>query len=696
MKILTVLTYYYPHWTGLTAHAVRVAEGLAARGHDVTVLTTQHDPSLPLSEVINGVHVERLPTVGRFSRGMVTPRFPISAARLIARNDVVQIHTPLPEALLVATLCRAEDTPLLMTHHGDVVMPSGVVNQLTQRVAFALLSATARQADEITSYSVDYAESSRLLRPNLHKIMTIYPPVDIVEPDPEGVAQWRRELGLEGKRLIGFAGRWVDEKGFDYLLRALPLVREAIPEAHLVFAGERHVAYEDTYEKCEPLVRSQIEHITFLGLLLDPQEMADFYGMIDVFALPSRTDMFALVQVEAMLCGTPVVATDIPGARVVVRETGFGRLVKPRNPRALSEGLIEVLQHPERFAPSVEGVRAVFNTEDTLSRYEEALQLAIAHHGGGSRSVNVAATLSEDASVVPVVGYGLSGGVEPTLSRADERTLDAILRNEADMAYRRRARAMLEYLELRDGDRVLDGGCGMGFYLMAMSRLRALEMYGLDTDRSRLAWARSENVGAVLVQGDLYELPFPDGFFDKVLLSEVLEHLPDDVSALRELARVLRPGGVLAISVPHANYPFLWDPINGLWTRIGGQPFRSGPLVGIWTNHERLYEPAELAGAVAAAGFQIEVLEEATHYCVPFEHFLVYGIGKPLLEHGLLPDNLRSSADRFSAERNAGSPLNPINLGVSVLRAVDRLNDEAGVARKDTFVNVLLKARKPK
>ena len=244
VKILTVLTYYYPHWTGLTAHAVRVAEGLADMGHAVTVLTSKHAPELPLEETVNGVRIVRLETAGRFSRGMIAPRFPVVASRLIAQSDVVQIHTPLPEALLVAMLCRGRGTPLLMTHHGDVVMPSGALNQLLQGVAFNVLLTAGRLADGVTSYSMDYAERSRLLGNFLDKLSTIYPPVEIVEPDREGMASWRRELGLEGKRLIGFAGRWVDEKGFDYMLRALPLIREEIPEAHVVFAGERHIAYE--------------------------------------------------------------------------------------------------------------------------------------------------------------------------------------------------------------------------------------------------------------------------------------------------------------------------------------------------------------------------------------------------------------------------------------------------------------------
>jgi ubiquinone/menaquinone biosynthesis C-methylase UbiE len=285
--------------------------------------------------------------------------------------------------------------------------------------------------------------------------------------------------------------------------------------------------------------------------------------------------------------------------------------------------------------------------------------------------------------------------VTAALDRNRRERLDRLLANEADMAFRRRVSRLLEYLELRDGARVLDCGCGMGFYLMVMQSLWSLELVGLDDDSERLRWADEHGLQAELVHGDAQQLPFPDASFDAVLMSEVLEHLPDDARALAEALRVLRPGGVLAVSVPHARYPFAWDPVNRIWTAIGGRPIRSGPIVGIWTNHERLYQPADLAERIRSAGFTIESLEEATHYCFPFMHLLVYGIGKPLIEYHLLPERWRGSTDRFAGAENRGNRLNPFNIGRGIFRLVDRLNDREFVSRKRSFVNVLAKARKP-
>ena len=282
-----------------------------------------------------------------------------------------------------------------------------------------------------------------------------------------------------------------------------------------------------------------------------------------------------------------------------------------------------------------------------------------------------------------------------SLTGRDRAVLERVLANEADMAFRRRVPILLDYLELDDGDRVLDCGCGMGFWLFAMRRLRRLELVGVDADPGRLEWAEREHVDATLVQGDAQKLPFDDDSFDGVLMTEVLEHLPDDRSALFEAKRVLRPGGVLAISVPNARYPFWWDPISAVRDRLGLAPIRSGPVVGIWTNHERLYTAAELASRVSEAGLEIERVEETTHYCFPFIHFLVYGIGKPLVERDLLPARLRRSADRFQGESNPAGALDPFNAVRSAFRLVDRLNDRPGAQDKRTFLNVLLKARNP-
>jgi glycosyltransferase involved in cell wall biosynthesis len=370
MKILTVLTYYHPHWTGLTTIAKGIAEGLAERGHQVTVLTTRHDPALPAERVEGGVRVVRIKTVGRFSRGQIAPGLVPVAARLAKAHDAVQIHTPLPEAPLVAAVCRAERRPIVMTHQGDLVMPAGLANQVVQRAGNVALNLAGRLATRITTHSADYANHSPFLRPFAGKVVAIPPPVDMPLPDADAVDEWRGALGLEERRVVGFAGRFVEEKGFDYLLRALPDVAASVPEVCFLYAGQQDVVYERFYERCLPLINSAGDRLAFVGLITDRQRLAQFYALCDVFVLPSRTDCFGTVQVEAMLSGTPVVATDIPGARSVVATTGMGLLVPPRDTSALAAGIVLTLQDPAALVKKRAAVRQAFDPDRSIAEYE--------------------------------------------------------------------------------------------------------------------------------------------------------------------------------------------------------------------------------------------------------------------------------------------------------------------------------------
>ena len=122
MKVLSVLTYYYPHWTGLTAHAQRLAEGLVRRGHSVTALAYQHARTLAAHAMHDGVAIVRVRPLARISRGMIGPAFPAAAARLLRDHDVALINSPMLESLPIALASRAVGRPAVLVHHGDLVM----------------------------------------------------------------------------------------------------------------------------------------------------------------------------------------------------------------------------------------------------------------------------------------------------------------------------------------------------------------------------------------------------------------------------------------------------------------------------------------------------------------------------------------------------------------------------------------------
>ncbi len=278
----------------------------------------------------------------------------------------------------------------------------------------------------------------------------------------------------------------------------------------------------------------------------------------------------------------------------------------------------------------------------------------------------------------------------------DPELIRHMTRNEADMAFKKRVQTIFEWIPLHDGARLLDCACGRGYYLNMIRYVSRCELVGLELEDAIIRKAQ-RNVGHLpgitLTRGNIYALPFPDNWFDGVILSEILEHIEDDVAGLHEVRRVLKPGGVVAITVPNANYPFLWDPINKTLETLFHTKIRRGPLAGIWANHVRLYTREQLRTAVERAGLVVEAERAFTHYSFPFIHNLVYGLGKPLLESGLLPGKLADAADRTAFDRNNGSLLNPINLGVAVLNFFDRPNKLNEPPGRST-VNLALLGRK--
>lgn len=282
-------------------------------------------------------------------------------------------------------------------------------------------------------------------------------------------------------------------------------------------------------------------------------------------------------------------------------------------------------------------------------------------------------------------------------STIDPELIVRMTRNEADMAFKKRVQTIFEWVEPTDDKLILDMPCGRGFYLNMIRYVSKCRLVGAELDWDVILKAQ-RHVGGLpdvaLHNCNIYALPYPDNTFDAVILSEILEHIEDDVAGLKEAYRVLKPGGVVAITVPNANYPFWWDPINKTLETVLHRHISHGTFAGIWANHVRLYQRDELRQAVLAAGFLLEEERAFTHDSFPFIHNLVYGFGKPLLESGMLPDTMANAADRTTFDKNDGSLLNPINLGIKVLNYFDRnnpINEPEGRAT----VNLCAKGRKP-
>lgn len=252
--------------------------------------------------------------------------------------------------------------------------------------------------------------------------------------------------------------------------------------------------------------------------------------------------------------------------------------------------------------------------------------------------------------------------------------LDSLLHNTADIALKRRAKWLISTLKPKKGERILDLGCGDGFYLFLLSNLDlSLNLYGADYDKNALNSARKNlDLGKVnFVYADLMKkLPFPNNFFDGIVMSEIMEHLPDDIKGMREVKRVLKKTGRLLLSVPHINYPFLWDPINWILQRTFKTHIRSGFWAGIWNQHLRIYSEENLTFVLKQVGFRNIKIVKLTHFCFPFNHYLI-NLGARILTFKKLPSVFKKEVNKFSLKTNKQrSKFSPF----SILFKFDKLN----------------------
>ncbi len=412
MKILFILTYYRPHVSGLTIYVERLAKSLVERGHAVTVLTSHYTKDLPCEEQMDGVRVVRVPVAFRFNKGVVMPGFFVDAWREIRRHDVVSIHLPQVEAALAAALTRLAGRKPLITYHCDLQMPPVWYGKIIDRLTFWDNLIAGKLADTIVAYTRDFAEHSPFLSRFLGddpgevtkrqggevnredttaspgrrvtpassqgKVRVILPPVLIPDPAPEGVAALRERIGWhEGQKVIGFAARFAHEKGADYLINAIPQILTAFPDIRILFAGPygNAVIGETIWETLQPLIKKYEPYLTFLGTLNSAQ-MADFYAVCDVITVASinNTESFGLVQVEAFICGTPVVATDLPGVRQPVTMTGMGVIVPIADAAGLADGVIRVLRAPDAYIKPRGEILRTFELARTVDAYEKLFE----------------------------------------------------------------------------------------------------------------------------------------------------------------------------------------------------------------------------------------------------------------------------------------------------------------------------------
>jgi D-inositol-3-phosphate glycosyltransferase len=348
-----------PSAGGMNIYVRELARELAARGARVDIFTRQERAETPTLTVLEpGVCLIALPCgpFGNVEKISLLPHLPSFAAAVDAwahenrrTYDLIHAHYWLSGVVGDALRCRW-DVPLLMTFHTlaqakNSVARSASENEAAQRVVTE--RRLMHSVDAVLAFNPqEKAEMTWYYRAEPGKVCVVPAGVDTALFRPGDRTEARRLLDVpQDDPVILFVGRIDPIKGIDVLVDALCGLRRemwltAPPRLLLVGGGEDEPAFDALISRAA--ARNLLDRITFAGSI-SHNDLPTYYHAADVVAVPSFYESFGLVAVEAMACGTPVVASRAGGLAFTVDDGQTGYLVPHNDPDALAERMYRVL-----------------------------------------------------------------------------------------------------------------------------------------------------------------------------------------------------------------------------------------------------------------------------------------------------------------------------------------------------------------
>jgi glycosyltransferase involved in cell wall biosynthesis len=363
VRVLLVSANFRPSVGGIERFVELLGEGLAERGHRVTVLCCRTGGA-PAAEESRGVRVVRVPASELAARRWNVP-YPLPSPAALVRSlralvsgaDVVHVQDALYATSVAALVAaRAQGIPSLLTQHVAFVPQGSAWLETAERAAVATLGRSARLASRVVAYNPAVADWARAAW-GLEEVDVL--PVGVRQPAAGGADRsvLRRELGLpEDRFLVLFAGRDVPKKRLDVVLAA------ADPAYEIVAVTDRTAAAPPPGTRLLPF----LDHARFHHLLL----------AVDAFVLPSAAEGIPLALQEALLAGLPSVVAREPGYERVLRDGEI--LYAEPTPDAVRHALRRLASdEPVRAGVSArarEAGRREFGLDRFVSAYESAYE----------------------------------------------------------------------------------------------------------------------------------------------------------------------------------------------------------------------------------------------------------------------------------------------------------------------------------
>jgi len=370
-KILIVTDYFYPHWTGISKSIYYLIK-TKFKSIKFDILTVNHNNKLKNEEKMFNSTIYRQPYLFSISRAKYSISIIFKFINIIKNYDEVLINSPCTNILFFSFITKIFKKKLIIFHQGDLILPNGVFNKIIEKIFDISSIISFYLSDKISTYTKEYAVHSRIIKFFLKKFTPLLLPIYLKkEKLNKQSALYKKLIHLKKNKkiLFGFAGRFVEEKGFDILFDAIAEVSKTKKNLHFVFAGETNIGYEKFFYKNLEKYEKIKKHLTLLGLI-NEKELSYFYQLIDFIIIPSRSDCFNLVQAEAMLFKKPSIVSDIPGASYLVRQTSFGLIFEKENYKDLAKKIIIAIKTKDKILKNFNKALKILDNKENAKKIE--------------------------------------------------------------------------------------------------------------------------------------------------------------------------------------------------------------------------------------------------------------------------------------------------------------------------------------
>lgn len=370
-KILMIVNYYTPYISGLTEVVRVLSENYSKKGYEVTVLCGNHDKkNLKSEEILNGVKIIRTNILFKVSKGMLSIDFIKKAIKLSKQYDIINFHTPMLEIGLLSFFLKKRK--FINFYHCDLDLKPGILNNFIKKIMEISNIIGLKNSYKILVTTKDYALHSKLASKYKEKLIEVRTPIK---------EYYRIKSGEKNtKKIIGFCGRIVMEKGIDVLIRAYKHILDKRKDIELIIGGDyKNIAGGSIYDELKNYInQNNLKGIKFIGKIPE-EKMAEFYSSLDVFVLPSVNPLeaFGMVQIEAMLCGTPVVSSNLYGVRTIVQNTEMGLIHENGNDKDLAEKILEILSNKSKYLKTREEIIKLYSTKKCMEEYEKVFNMVL-------------------------------------------------------------------------------------------------------------------------------------------------------------------------------------------------------------------------------------------------------------------------------------------------------------------------------